>query len=43
MNKYGVLDVKHIEDSVYKVKYMVDKATVKEAPLNIAIQQLMNI
>ncbi|QJA09375.1 UTP--glucose-1-phosphate uridylyltransferase GalU [Romboutsia sp. CE17] len=36
-NKYGILDVKHIEDRVYKVKDMVEKPNVEEAPSNIAI------
>ena len=35
--KYGILDVKHIEDRVYKVKDMVEKPAVEEAPSNIAI------
>ncbi|HBI93261.1 MAG TPA: UTP--glucose-1-phosphate uridylyltransferase [Terrisporobacter glycolicus] len=37
VNKYGILDVKHIEDRVYKVKDMVEKPTIEEAPSNIAI------
>ena len=37
VNKYGILDVKHIEDRVYKVKDMVEKPAVEEAPSNIAI------
>ena len=37
VDKYGILDVKHIEDRVYKVKDMVEKPTVEEAPSNIAI------
>lgn len=36
-NKYGILDVKYIEDRVYKVKDMVEKPKVEEAPSNIAI------
>ncbi|WP_297137465.1 UTP--glucose-1-phosphate uridylyltransferase, partial [Terrisporobacter sp.] len=36
-NKYGILDVKHIEDRVYKVKDMVEKPDVDRAPSNIAI------
>ena len=36
-NKYGILDVKHIEDRVYKVKDMVEKPNLDEAPSNIAI------
>lgn len=37
VDKYGILDVKHIEDSVYKVKDMVEKPNKNEAPSNIAI------
>ena len=37
VNKYGILDVKHIEDRVYKVKDMVEKPSIEEAPSNIAI------
>ncbi len=36
-NKYGILDVKHIEDRVYKVKDMVEKPAIEEAPSNVAI------
>ena len=36
-NKYGILDVKHIEDRVYEVKDMVEKPNVEDAPSNIAI------
>lgn len=36
-NKYGILDVKHIEDRVYKVKDMVEKPDIDKAPSNIAI------
>jgi len=36
-NKYGILDVKHIEDRVFKVKDMVEKPNVEDAPSNIAI------
>ena len=36
-DKYGILDVKHIEDRVYKVKDMVEKPNVEDAPSNIAI------
>lgn len=36
-NKYGILDVKHIEDRVYKVKDMVEKPDVDKSPSNIAI------
>ena len=37
VDKYGILDVKHIEDRVYKVKDMVEKPDVDKAPSNIAI------
>lgn len=37
VDKYGILDVKHIEDRVYKVKDMVEKPSVEVAPSNIAI------
>ena len=37
VDKYGILDVKHIEDRVYKVKDMVEKPSVDDAPSNIAI------
>lgn len=37
VNKYGILDVKHIEDRVYKVKDMVEKPNIEDAPSNIAI------
>ncbi|WP_195335792.1 UTP--glucose-1-phosphate uridylyltransferase GalU [Paraclostridium bifermentans] len=36
-NKYGILDCKYIEDRVYKVKDMVEKPSIEEAPSNIAI------
>ena len=37
VDKYGILDVKHIEDRVYKVKDMIEKPSVEDAPSNIAI------
>ena len=37
VDKYRMLDVKHIEDRGYKVKDMVEKRAVEEAPSNIAI------
>ena len=37
VDKYGILDVKYIEDRVYKVKDMVEKPSVDDAPSNIAI------
>ncbi|EQK43961.1 UTP-glucose-1-phosphate uridylyltransferase [[Clostridium] bifermentans ATCC 638] len=36
-NKYGILNCKYIEDRVYKVKDMIEKPNVEEAPSNIAI------
>ena len=36
-DKYRILDVKHIEDRVYKVKDMIEKPNVEDAPSNIAI------
>ena len=36
-DKYGILDVKHIEDRVYKVKDMVEKPSVESAPSHIAL------
>lgn len=37
VSKYGIVDGKHIEDRVYKVKGLVEKPAVEEAPSNIAI------
>ena len=37
VNKYGIIDAKHIEDRVYKVKDIVEKPDVDKAPSNIAI------
>ncbi len=37
VNKYGIIDAKHIEDRVYKVKDLVEKPEVDKAPSNIAI------
>lgn len=37
VNKYGVVDGLHIEDRVYKVKDLVEKPAVEEAPSNMAI------
>jgi len=37
VNKYGIVDGKHIEDRVYKVKDLVEKPSVEDAPSNIAI------
>jgi UTP--glucose-1-phosphate uridylyltransferase len=37
VNKYGIVDGKHIEDRVYKVKDLVEKPDLEDAPSNIAI------
>lgn len=37
VNKYGIVDGKFIEDRIYKVKGLVEKPNVEEAPSNIAI------
>lgn len=37
VNKYGIVDGMYIEDRIYKVKGMVEKPNVEEAPSNIAI------
>jgi len=37
VDKYGIIDGKWIEDRVYKVRDLVEKPAVKEAPTNIAI------
>ena len=37
VDKYGILDVKHIEERIYKVKDMVEKPAVEAAPSDIAI------
>jgi UTP--glucose-1-phosphate uridylyltransferase len=37
VNKYGIVDGKHIEDRIYKVKGLVEKPSVEDAPSNIAI------
>lgn len=37
VNKYGIIDAKHIEDRVYKIRDMVEKPAVEEAPSDIAI------
>lgn len=37
VDKYGIIDGKMIEDKVYKVKDLVEKPAVNEAPTNIAI------
>lgn len=37
VNKYGIVDCKHIDDRVYKVKGLVEKPKIEEAPSDIAI------
>ena len=37
VSKYGIIEAKYIEDRVYKVKDMVEKPSVEDAPSNIAI------
>lgn len=37
VNKYGIIDGLNIEDRVYKVKNLVEKPLLEEAPSNIAI------
>ena len=37
VNKYGIVDGIHIEDRVYKVKDLVEKPLLEDAPSNVAI------
>ena len=37
VNKYGIVGGLHIEDRVYKVKNLIEKPSVEEAPSNVAI------
>ncbi len=37
VSKYGIVDGKFIEDNVYKIKNLIEKPKVEEAPSNIAI------
>lgn len=37
VSKYGIVDAMHIEKSVYKVKNLVEKPKIEEAPTDIAI------
>ena len=37
VNKYGIVGGLHIEDRVYKVKNLIEKPAVEEAPSNVAI------
>ncbi|MFP3153886.1 UTP--glucose-1-phosphate uridylyltransferase GalU [Lachnospiraceae bacterium ZAX-1] len=36
-NKYGIVNGKHVDDRVYKVRDMVEKPPIDEAPSNIAV------
>ncbi|WP_066055758.1 UTP--glucose-1-phosphate uridylyltransferase GalU [Robertmurraya korlensis] len=37
VDKYGIIEGKHIEDRVYKVKGLVEKPSIGDAPSNVAI------
>ncbi|WP_163099368.1 UTP--glucose-1-phosphate uridylyltransferase GalU [Peribacillus alkalitolerans] len=37
VHKYGIIDGKHIEDRIYKVRGLVEKPSANDAPSNIAI------
>ena len=37
VDKYGIVDGIHIEDRVYKVKDLIEKPKIEEAPSNVAI------
>lgn len=37
VSKYGIVDGKHVEGRVYKVKGLVEKPSKEEAPSNVAI------
>lgn len=37
VSKYGIIDAKHIEDRIYKIKDLVEKPKTEQAPSNIAI------
>ena len=37
VSKYGIVEGKHIEGRVYKVKDLVEKPSIEDAPSNIAI------
>lgn len=37
VSKYGIVDGKYIEDRVYKVKGLVEKPSIEDAPSNVAI------
>ncbi|MDF2607365.1 MAG: UTP-glucose-phosphate uridylyltransferase [Bacillales bacterium] len=37
VNKYGIVNANFIEDRIYKVKGLVEKPSIEEAPSNLAI------
>lgn len=37
VNKYGIIDAKYIDERVYKLKGMVEKPNIDEAPSNLAV------
>ncbi|WP_422484903.1 UTP--glucose-1-phosphate uridylyltransferase GalU [Gudongella sp. DL1XJH-153] len=37
VNKYGIIDGMYIEDRIYKVKSLIEKPSIQDAPSNIAI------
>jgi UTP--glucose-1-phosphate uridylyltransferase len=37
VNKYGIIDGMYIEDEIHKIKDLVEKPNLNEAPSNIAI------
>ncbi|WP_297438888.1 UTP--glucose-1-phosphate uridylyltransferase GalU, partial [uncultured Clostridium sp.] len=37
VNKYGIVDGVHVENGVYKVRNLIEKPAIDEAPTNVAI------
>lgn len=37
VNKYGIVDCKHVEDNIFKVKDLIEKPPIESAPSKIAI------
>ena len=37
VSKYGIVDCKHVEDNIFKVKDLVEKPSIETAPSKIAI------
>ncbi|RFU63972.1 UTP--glucose-1-phosphate uridylyltransferase GalU [Peribacillus glennii] len=37
VNKYGIIEAKHVEDRIYKVKGLVEKPAINDAPSRIAV------